>query len=312
MTGGVVLGTRGSPLALAQARSVELALRHKVPGLRITIQIVKTAGDKHVDAPAADSVRDGLLDKGMFTREIEDQLLEGKISIAVHSLKDLPTQQPPGLDIAGCLPRAAVRDVLVMKCGADGQAASGTEAWTIATGSLRRCAQLKTILPGVRTVDVRGNVATRLGKLVANPEWNGLVLARAGLERLGYYDNAPSLQFRGCKLDLRELDEMEMLPAPGQGAIALQTRGDDTQTMALCRSIGHDETFVAVRAERAWLAAMGGGCQAPLAAYAAIAHGKLRLVAGDFRNGRLIREIIGETEAPDACGEALARMFASD
>lgn len=253
----IVIGSRGSQLALWQANHV--AGRLNELGITTRIEIIRTTGDR---MQTADVVKgEG---KGLFTKEIEESLLARTIDLAVHSLKDLPTEGTPGLTIAAVPEREDPRDALV---GAQLNNL-GPQA-RIGTSSNRRAAQLRILRPDLQFEPVRGNVDTRLRKL-AERQFDALVLAAAGLRRLGFSDRIAQL-----------FDENQICPAPGQGALALQTRTDD-EALEICRSLNHPATEAAVACERAVLAALGGGCDVPIGAYASVQGTELRVVAGVF------------------------------
>jgi len=244
----LVFGSRGSALALAQTRLVIAQLQTVWPSRTFDLRIIKTQGDRL----AEDTGRpmDEALGKGLFTGELERALRSGEIDLAVHSLKDLPTGDAEGLVLAAIPKRADARDVLISRY------ASTLEGLpvgsTIATGSPRRSAQIRAVRKDLRTVPIRGNIDTRLRKFREQNEWTGLILAAAGLERL-----KPDLS----GLIVTPLPISVMLPAPGQGALALQTRADAEDIRELVRAIHHATTAFAVGAERAFLHALGGGCQ---------------------------------------------------
>ncbi|MEO1249433.1 MAG: hydroxymethylbilane synthase [Pseudomonadota bacterium] len=251
----LVIGSRGSPLALAQAEEVRDRLIAAYPPLgepgRVTIETIKTTGDRITDRPLAE-----LGGKELFTKEIEDALLEGRIDIAQHCLKDLPTEQPPGLTVATMLPREDPRDAFICP-SADGidDLPAGAR---LGTSSLRRAAFLKAHRPDLKLVDLRGNVGTRLAK-IERGEADATILAVAGLNRLGQADRA------------RNPIPMEiMLPSPGQGTIALETRSGDEVTAALLAPLACAATTAASDAERALLAALDGSCRTPIAALAEV------------------------------------------
>lgn len=250
MTSLLRLGSRGSALALWQTEHVADALKRAHPGLQIEITIIKTQGDKILDVPLA---RIG--DRGLFVKEIEEALLEGRIDAAVHSLKDLPTGQPDGLLVAAVMDRADPRDCLVSpRFGSLAELPNGA---VVGTSSLRRKAQLKASRPDLHFKDVRGNLQTRLAKLDAG-EYDALVLASAGLERLGLGQGR-----------IRErLAPEACLPAVGQGALAVECRAADAATCALLATLEDAVTRACVTAERALLRALEGGCQVPIAAHA--------------------------------------------
>jgi hydroxymethylbilane synthase len=251
------IGTRGSPLALAQAREVErrLMAAHGT-GLACEIRAIKTTGDRIQDRPLTEAGG-----KGLFTKEIEDALLASDVDIAVHSMKDMPTKLPAGLVVRCCLPREDVRDAFISPMARS--IAELPRGATVATSSLRRQAQVKHLRPDLAVVAMRGNVETRLRKLEAGVA-QATVLAMAGLNRLGLSDRATA----PVPLD-------EMLPAVAQGAIGVETRADDLEMAQLLAPINHEPTALAVAAERAFLAKLEGSCRMPIAALAEVAGGRL-------------------------------------
>ena len=247
------IGTRGSPLALAQAHLVRrlLAAAHGVAEDAIEVRILRTTGDAIQDRPLAD-----VGGKGLFTKEIEQALLDGGIDLAVHSAKDMVTVLPAGLVLAACLEREDPRDVFVSpKADALADLPHGA---SVGTASLRRAAQVKLLRPDVSIVPLRGNVGTRLAK-IADGVADATILALAGLKRLGMADKATAI-----------LDPQQFLPAVGQGAIAIETRENDAATRALVARINHGDTLTAVLAERAFLAVLDGSCKTPIAGHARI------------------------------------------
>ncbi|TDQ83979.1 hydroxymethylbilane synthase [Dongia mobilis] len=258
----VRIGTRGSPLALAQAEMVQAAIAAAHPALPpAEIVVIKTTGDRIQDRALAE-----IGGKGLFTKEIEDALLAGSIDVAVHSMKDVPTQLPDGLAITCLLPREDPRDALILRAGRS--LADLPPGAVIGSASLRRQAQLLHRRPDLRVINFRGNVGTRLGKLAAG-EVDATLLALAGLKRLGKADVATCI-----------LETGEMLPAVAQGAIGLEIRAADTRLNDLLKPLHDDATAIAVTAERACLAGLEGSCRTPIAAHATIgADGRLRLVA---------------------------------
>jgi hydroxymethylbilane synthase len=252
----LVIGSRGSKLALWQAEQARVRLKPLNAGIEITIEIIKTTGDVKSDPL---SVIGG---KGVFTKELEDALLDGRIDMAVHSLKDLPTILPEGLSISAICEREDPRDALVLRAGlaADLQASLSTlpEGAVVGTSSQRRLAQLKGLRRDVTVTDLRGNVDTRIRKLDEG-QYDAVILASAGLLRLGLEDRISA-----------RIPITEMLPAVGQGAIAIETRSDDEFTVETTSKLDHHETRVACLAERAFLRGLGGGCQLPIAANATI------------------------------------------
>lgn len=255
----ITIGTRGSALARWQTDHISQLLQKAWPELEIHVQVVTTQGDRVLDTPLP-----ALGGKGVFTAELEAELREGKIDFAVHSLKDLPTENPAGLTIGAIPERAPANDVLVSKH--DHTFVTLPKDATIGTSSRRRAAQLLYKRPDLRIADIRGNVDTRVRKaLDANGVYDAIVLASAGLERLGQ---------KQVISDILSLDDM--LPAPGQGALAVQCR-DENQSFSLLKLINHAETEIAVAAERAFLGGLGGGCALPIAAYGSIADDQLYL-----------------------------------
>lgn len=300
MASSLILGTRGSALALAQTALVRSAL--EAHGHSISIEIIKTTGDCRPDLSLTTLSPSGhgfvaksgeYLDPGLFTRELENALIEGRIDIAVHSLKDLPTVMAPELVLSAVLPRADSADVLILKP----EIATSLEALpqnaTVATSSLRRQYQLLLHRPDLKMIEIRGNVGTRLAKLAANPDVAGIVLARAGLERLGYGDPLKTgrLQPRDQQavFTTQILDSKWMKPAAGQGAIGLQIRRDQQEAKAALEKLNHAATFAAVTAERRLLELLGGGCQLPLGVSTQVdeATGQLKLDAILFPEGSM-------------------------
>ena len=257
----IILGTRGSDLALAQTRIVADKLRAAHAKLEIDIKIIKTTGDKRLDLSLS-----GSIERGLFIRELEEALTAGKIHAAVHSLKDLPTDQPADLVFGAILERGDPADVLVSK-EPGGLAGLPIEA-AVATSSPRRQVQILLLREDLRIVEIRGNVPTRLRKLAADPSLHGLLLAKAGLDRLGHQFVPPGLHVAVVE---------QMLPAPGQGAIAVECRKSDALTAGLLQAIHHEPTALCVAAERDFLRAQGGGCHVAIAARAVIEDGRLIL-----------------------------------
>ncbi len=256
----VRIGTRGSRLALRQAEVVADALRRAWPELVVELTPIRTTGDRLPDANLA--LVGG---KGLFVREIDEALLDGRIELAVHSLKDLPAERPAGLVLAAFPERDDPRDVLVSRAG------RGLEALPrgarVGTASLRRRVQLQALRPDLAVELIRGNVDTRLRKLDEGL-YDAVVLAAAGLDRLGV-----------ARSTVEVLDAARMLPAVGQGTLAVEARADDAATRRLVGVLDHADTRVAAEAERGFLAAIGGSCTTPLAAYARPEQGVFRLDA---------------------------------
>lgn len=256
----ITLGTRGSDLALAQARIVAEKLRAAHPRLVIDRKVIKTTGDKRLDLSLSGS------QQGLFTKELEEALIAGVIHAAVHSLKDLPTERPDAVVFGAILERADPSDVLVSK-QPGGLAGLPIES-AVATSSPRRKVQILLLREDLRIVEIRGNVPTRLRKLASDPTLDGLLLAKAGLDRLGH-------KFLPAGLHIAVVDRI--LPAPGQGAIAVECRKSDSATIELLQAIHDETTALCVTAERDFLRAQGGGCHVAIAARATIEDGRLIL-----------------------------------
>lgn len=289
----LLIGTRGSALARAQAATVAAALEGR--GHICETVAIRTQGDRHPDRPAVS------LGVGAFVREIEAALLAGRVDIAVHSAKDLPVECTDGLMLAAFMPREDPRDALVTRNGIGLRAlAPGS---VVGTGSPRRRAFLLAAHPQLVVSDLRGNVDTRLRKLDAG-EVDALVIAAAGLERLGLAHRAAEL-----------LDPTVMLPAVGQGAVVIQCRADQTWLEGQLFAMDHAPTRAAVEAERAFLAALGGGCQRPIAATASSDGALLRIQGAvlDHSGERIVRDRDeGDATAPAELGRRLAaRLLAS-
>jgi hydroxymethylbilane synthase len=290
----LTIGSRASDLALWQTHHVRDLLLARHPTLEISITIIQTTGDKILDSSL--SLIGG---KGVFTKELETALLEGEIDIAVHSLKDLPTTLPDGLTLGAIPERANVEDAFLSK-DTNTRLMDLPDGAVIATGSMRRTAQLLTKRPDFRIVDIRGNVPTRIRKMLES-NWDGMILARAGLDRLGLTDHIAhtvSLEW--------------VLPAAGQGALGIECRSDDAQTLEILAPLNHDETRNAVTAERSLLKALGGGCQVPIGAHGKIV-GKTLELSGCIAamNGEsLVRAVhTGDATRPEQIGAELAKTL---
>ncbi|ACY48774.1 hydroxymethylbilane synthase [Rhodothermus marinus] len=290
----LILGTRGSALALRQATLIRSFLEAR--GVSVQVEIIRTTGDHIQDVPLAK-----IGAKGLFTKELDQALLEGRIDLAVHSLKDLPTEMPEGLVVAAVPERAPPWDVFVAHPDFAGRLEDLPTGAVVATSSLRRQAQLRAWRSDLQVVPVRGNVDTRLRKLEAEG-WHGLILAEAGLQRLGLLE----------RVRQRIAPEI-LLPAVGQGALGVVCAEANRRVRALLQALHHAPTAAAVRAERALLHALQGGCQVPVAALAAVeADGTLvlrgRVVSLD---GRQLVEGVqrGAMAEPEAVGEALAETL---
>jgi porphobilinogen deaminase len=330
----IIIATRGSALALAQANMIAAQCRAAFPRLRFELKIIKTTGDKLQKASMAK--KGEALPKGLFTKELEVALIKGQADLAVHSLKDLPTDLPAGLMLAATPKRADVRDVLIYRDAAfiKTRAEDTTRVdWvpgqdtlrgfpphlklkdfpkgaTIATSSTRRKEQLLAARLDLNVVEIRGNVSTRMQKVAERGELDATVLALAGIIRLNF-EIKPGGQLIGDAVPdgllAIILDVDVMLPCVGQGAIGIEIRVDDERIAKICERLNHFNTFHCVTAERAFLQAMGGGCQSPVAAYAEIVDDKIFMRAVSFRDGPAKR---GEGKRPiveaAALGEELA------
>jgi hydroxymethylbilane synthase len=289
----IVIGSRGSKLALWQSEWVKVRLEEM--GARVRIEIFKTSGDVMRDVPLST-----IGGQGVFTKELEVALLDKRIDVAVHSLKDLPTLNPEGLSITATPEREDARDALVLRADADAGGASIENlpfGSVVGTSSLRRIAQLKHLRPDVQVKDLRGNVDTRLRKLDAG-EYDALILASAGLRRLGL----------GRRISAA-IETDVMLPAVSQGSLGVQTRADDSETNALVSRLDHGATRAAVVAERALLRKLGGGCQVPIAAHAVVSGRELRLdgLVASLDGSRVMRDTtLASSSEPEKAGDVLA------
>jgi hydroxymethylbilane synthase len=285
----LIIGSRGSQLALWQANWVKENLANA--GAEVEIRVIKTTGDKLEHVPLCQS---GI--KGLFIKEIEEALVAGEVDLAVHSMKDLPTEQPAGLTVAAVPEREDARDVLIARDGEEfGQLRPGAR---VGTSSVRRQSQLRKLRSDLELVPMRGNLDTRLRKLKRG-ECDALVLAAAGVHRLG---------LRGRITDYFALDQM--CPAVGQGALALEIRQSDERLERAVRLLDHMPSHQAVRAERALLRHLGGGCQVPIAAHATPEHERLNLlgVVASLDANTLIRATASGTIGnPEALGARMAR-----
>jgi hydroxymethylbilane synthase len=253
------IGSRGSDLALWQAKHVQALIYKHYPDVKVEIAVIHTTGDRVLDQPLNE-----IGGKGLFTKEIENALLANEVDLAVHSLKDLPTEIDRRLKIAAIPERASVEDVFLSR-DKDATLVDLPDGATVATGSLRRRAQLLSERPDLNVVDIRGNVPTRIKKLL-DSSWDGMILAAAGVERLGLMEHVR-----------HKISTEWILPAVGQGALAIQTREQDAELIELLSVLNDAETEFAVTAERALLNEMGGGCQVPIGAYAQLIGGTLEL-----------------------------------
>ena len=274
MRNRLVIATRGSKLALWQANHVADRLRQKHAGLTVDLLPIKTKGDKILDVPLAQ-----VGGKGLFVKEIEEALLDGRADLAVHSMKDVPAEQPDGL-VVGIVPEREDPCDMLLSVAYDNLDALPQGA-KIGTSSLRRKAQLTALRPDLAIVDLRGNLDTRVGKLLEG-QFDAIIVARAGLNRLGI--SAPKSE---------RLCPPRFLPAAAQGALGIEYRREDTQTAAMLAFFEHPESRDAVAAERAFLARLDGGCQVPIAAHAVIDGDVLSLdgLVADPETGRTFRDV---------------------
>ncbi|HRE22273.1 MAG TPA: hydroxymethylbilane synthase [Rhabdaerophilum sp.] len=283
----LAIGTRGSPLALAQARmtAAALAAASGVATDDIAIEVISTTGDRTQDRPLSE-----IGGKGLFTKEIDNAQLEGRVDVAVHSSKDLPTVLPDGLVIAGFLPREDVRDALIAPRHKtlDNLPAGGR----VGTVSLRRQALVRQLRPDLHVEALRGNVETRLNR-ARTGDFDAVILAMAGLKRLGLDGEVTEA-----------LDETRFIPAVGQGAIALVTRADDTKTRELIARFAHHATAVELAAERAFLAVLDGSCRTPIGGNARYAAGRIAVRGIVLKPDGSAAHTV-EAEAPEADAEAL-------
>jgi len=289
----IKVGTRGSKLALAQTNSVIEALKKVAPEIEAEICVIRTSGDIMQDVSLAQ-----IGGQGVFVKEIEEALLARSIDLAVHSMKDVPGETPEGLIFAAVMKREDVRDVLVSRGNVKMEFMP--KGAKIGTGSLRRAAQIKAMLPDVSIMPLRGNIDTRLKK-IETENLTGVILAAAGMKRMGYLEKIT--QYLPIEL---------MLPAVGQGALGLEIRVQDTQLSELCAKMNDEQTAAEVAAERAYLRALGGGCRLPIAAYGLL-EGKRLTLEGILTvpNGStMIRDKVwGEIGQAEELGKKLADLI---
>jgi hydroxymethylbilane synthase len=314
------IATRGSALALAQTNMILAQCRAAFPALTFEIRIIKTTGDKLQTASLAQEAKS--LPKGLFTKELEVALLDGTADLAVHSLKDLPTELPAGLVLGAVCEREDVRDVMLYREASAGLPGRGyardlriqdlPAGAVVATSSTRRKAQLLVANPGLKVPDIRGNVGTRMRKVAENADLDATLLAFAGLKRLSY-QITPEGRILGKDVPhgllATVLGTDVMLPCVGQAAIGIETREGDERIAELCRRLNHPPSYQAVTAERAFLEGMGGGCQSPVAAHARVSGDKLEVSVLSFASGP-VRRASRKGAASDAA--ALGRELATE
>jgi hydroxymethylbilane synthase len=264
----LILGTRGSDLALAQANMTRAALA--AVGVDCRLEVIRTIGDKRPDLKLSEFSQgdNPVVDKGIFTKELEEALLRREIDFAVHSLKDVPTELGPQFEICATLPRADIADVFLTTQEGLGDDLTLLNGRVIATSAVRRARQLRWLCPGVEVVDIRGNVPTRIRKMIESEEWDAILLARAGIERLGIYTPGESnFDFEGTIVHAHELDTRVFLPAAGQGAVGMEILKDNVAAREALAKINDAPTFCRVTAERAFLGRLKAGCQTPVGAH---------------------------------------------
>lgn len=262
------IGTRGSELALVQAEMTEAALRAAYPGIRLERVVIKTTGDLRQDVRLADLSGtlgpDGeIIDKGVFTKELEIALLRGEIDVAVHSLKDVPTDLAQAFAIAGVLERAPTEDVMLSCVDLSKGLHSLPTGSVVGTSSVRRAKQLLHLRDDLKTADIRGNVPTRIRKMVAG-DFKAIILARAGLERLGHDPMSGSVAIDGVDVRAHVIDGEMVRPAAGQGAVGFEIRKDDDDARELIAGVNHATTWRQVRCEREFLRLLDAGCETPI------------------------------------------------
>lgn len=302
----ITIGTRGSQLALWQTNWVKDEIRRRHPDVEVIVKVISTKGDRVLDVSLPKLGEQG---KGLFTKELEEAIFEGHVNLAVHSLKDLPTELPTGLQIGAFCEREDVRDALVARVGIS-SFDDLPKRGSLGTSSLRRQAQLLAARRDLLIQPVRGNVETRLRKLDRG-EFDAVVLAAAGLHRLGYTTRITQY-----------LAPDFMVPAVGQGALAIETRKNDTAVNEIVLALDHEQTRLACTAERAFLKGLGGGCLVPIAAHAEIEAGLLRLtglvanpdgseaVRGERRGNLNNAEALGQELADDLLSQGAGRILA--
>ena len=290
----LVIGTRGSKLALWQSEYIKARLE-EITGLPVSLKVIKTTGDKILDVPLAK-----VGGKGLFTKELEVELLAGTVDLCVHSMKDVPTELPDGCIIAAMPERVDPRDVLVSGAGYDLDTLP--QGAKLGTSSLRRRSQVAHLRPDLEIVDVRGNLDTRMRK-AEDGELDAVILASAGITRMGWAERITSY-----------VPVTQMVPAVGQGAIGIEIREDDEYMLRIMEKIGHPETMECVTAERVVMRKLEGGCQVPIGAYARYEDGTLTMDAmvGSVDGERIIRhQMCGDAGEPEALGEAMVEVLRS-
>lgn len=307
----LTLGTRGSELALTQTRMVTEALQAAHPELQVIRQVIQTSGDKRQDLRFSEFNAVAQVDKGIFIKELEIALEKGEIDAAVHSLKDVPSDLASGFVIAAVLPRAAIEDVLITReaCTLE----TLPKGARVGTSSVRRAAQLKWLRPDVEIVEIRGNVPTRVKKVQGEQPLDAVLLAAAGLLRLGLLTEAGQIEIEGSRLAALVLDPTSFLPAAGQGAIAIECRAGDEDSIAAVRALNDAETEARVTVEREFLRLLGAGCQTPVGAHTWVKGDELTMAVRVFNEDNLSAPpvelaLAGPVSEPKALAAALAKQ----
>jgi hydroxymethylbilane synthase len=303
----IIIGTRGSDLALVQATETGRLLGELFPDITFSRKIIKTTGDRRTDVSLANVAKaEGTFDKGVFIKELEEALADGSIDIAVHSLKDIPTVMDPRFMLASTLERAPVRDVLLTKKpgGLDGLRIGAR----VGTSSVRRAKQIEFLRPDLELIDLRGNVPTRVRKLAENEQYDAIILAEAGLVRLDFIPEEPpggdeTIEGHPNAFCTR-LPENEFYPAAGQGAIGLEIRQGDEEALSYAKSIGHSGTWLKISAEREFLRLLDGGCHTPIGVYSHLEGDKISIFARVFPDAGG-KPRTGEAEGSDPITTAL-------
>jgi hydroxymethylbilane synthase len=308
----LVVGTRGSALALVQAEMTEGLLRNAFPEAEIVRKVITTTGDRRTDVSLAEVAKvEGVFDKGVFIKELEIALENGEIDIAVHSLKDVPTVLEEQFEIISVLERAPVADVLVTKL--PGGLESLPQGAKVASSSCRRQKMLRWIRPDIEMIDIRGNVPTRLRKLAENPDIDGIILAEAGLVRLGYNATGEMSTEAGTVYG-EAVDTERFLPAAGQGAVGIEVRKGDEMSAAFVRAINHAPTMTTITAEREFLRLLDGGCHTPVGVATQIFGDSLMMEGIVFPEGEAIgdpmtAEVSGPLSEPLKVAETLFKSL---
>jgi len=297
----IIIATRGSKLALWQAEWIKSELEQRNPDITIELNIIKTTGDKILDVPLAQ-----VGGKGLFVKEIEEAMLKGEADLAVHSMKDVPTELPDELHLSTITKREDPRDAFLTQIQDSKFKIQNIESLPqgakVGTSSLRRICQLLSIRPDLNITHLRGNVDTRIRKLDEG-EFDAIILATAGVKRLGHEDRITE-----------KIPTDISLPAIGQGAVGIECRVDDEFTNSILKALDHYETSVCVRAERAFLKKLEGGCQVPIAAYAQLKNGEIVMegLVGSIDGTTLLKEsLTGKPEDAEKLGTTLAEKLLS-